>query len=365
MQIVRTFQSPLAKALGMLGLWAAIGLILSIEVYFNLRVTRPEVQFFEVAQSQYARALLWAFLAPAVLWLRTRVPLSRGYWIGGIAFHAGLSFLFMAGYYLARLGYVLAMEDEVAASGFWRLAVDNFFGRNLIDMVFYWGVLGCGYSFELYRKYKNEQVKAAQLQSRLIEAELRALRQQLHPHFLFNTMNTISVLVRERRNDEAVTLLARFSALLRQTLESARVPEVTLRQELEFIARYVEIQQLRFADRLTVRTRIAPEALEARIPNLLLQPIVENAILHGVAPKNAVGTVEISAEIRADRLRIEVRDDGPGFAPSGPGRGREGIGLSNTRERLAKRYGDRGELHLASAPGQGTAVILVLPLAPS
>lgn len=361
MPIARLLHSRTAKGIGMLGLWAAIGLILSIEVYFNVRVTRPDVQFWEVAQAQYARALLWAGLAPLVLWLRVRVPLSRGYWIGGIAFHAILSFLVMAAYYLVRLAYLMVQADE-PPDEFWSLARSNFFGRNLIDMVFYWGVLGCGYGFELYRKYKNEQVKAAELESRLIEAELNALRQQLHPHFLFNTLNTIAVLVRERRNDEAVGLIARFSALLRMSLEGARAHEVTLRQELDFLERYVEIQRARFADRLTVRTAVSPDALDARVPNLLLQPIVENAILHGIAPKNAPGTVEVSGEIREGRLHLQVRDDGAGFASAaGAGPAREGIGLANTRERLSKRYGARGELRLHSEAGGGTTVTIVLP----
>lgn len=361
MSIPRLLHSRTAKGLGMLGLWAGIGLILSIEVYFNVRSTRTDVSFLEVAEAQYARALLWAFLAPAVLWLRTKVPLSLGYWVGGIAFHAILSFLIMAGYYLLRLGYVLVSEGE-SLSGFWTVALDNFFGRNLIDMVFYWGVMGCGFSFEIYRKYKNEQVKAAQLESRLIETELKVLRQQMHPHFLFNTMNTIAVLVRERRNEEAVNLIARFSTLLRMSLEGARVHEVTLRQEMDFLARYVEIQQARFADRLTVRTTISPEALEARIPNLLLQPIVENAILHGIAPKNSPGVVEVTGEVCDGRLYLKVRDDGPGFTPAGPGRGgREGIGLANTRERLDKIYGAKSELRLQSEQGKGTTVTIILP----
>lgn len=360
MDIARLPHSRMAKGLGMLGLWAAIGLILSIEVYFNVRVTKPDVSFLEVAQAQYARALLWACMAPAVLWLRTKVPLSLGYWVGGIAFHAILSFVIMAGYYLFRVGYLLVAEGE-PLTDFWSTAIDNFFGRNLIDMVFYWGVMGCGFSFELYRKYKNEQVKAAQLESRLIETELKVLRQQMHPHFLFNTMNTIAVLVREQRNDEAVNLIARFSTLLRMSLEGARVHEVTLRQEMDFLARYIEIQQVRFADRLNVRTTISLDALEVRIPNLLLQPIVENAILHGVAPKNAPGTVEVTAEVRDGRLHLRVSDDGPGFAPGGPGRGREGIGLANTRERLSKIYGARSELRLQSEPGKGTTVTIILP----
>lgn len=344
----------------MLGLWAAIGFVLTIEVYFNVRVTKPDVAFWDVAGSQYARVLLWALIAPIALRLRVLVPLRAGRWIGGVSFHVLASVLIMACYYLARLALLMLREGE-AFDSFWAVAGANFFGRNLIDAVFYWAVLGSGYTFELYRKFKNEEVKAAQLESRLIETELKSLKQQLQPHFLFNTMNTIAVLVREGKNEEAVRLLARLSQLLRMSLDSTRVHEVTLRQEMDFLERYIEIQKVRFADRLTVRTAISPEALEARIPNLLLQPIVENAILHGVAAKREPGTVEVFGAVRDGRLHLEVRDDGAGFAPAANGRAREGIGLGNTRERLLKIYGASSQFVLKSEVGVGTSVQIVLP----
>lgn len=341
-------------------LWAVVGLVLSLEVYFNLRITRPDISFGEVAAAQYARVLLWAIMAPLVLTLRRRVPVSSGRWVGGVAFHLGLSFTLMAGYYLARIAWVVGRAGE-PWENFWTIAQASFFGRNLIDMVFYWGVLGFGYSFELYRRYKNEQIKAAQLESRLIETELKALKQQLHPHFLFNTMNTIAVLVREGRNAEAVSLLSKLSGLLRMSLDSARVQEVTLRQEMEFLDRYLEIQEMRFADRLTIERRLEPAALEARIPYLLLQPIVENAILHGIAGKNGPGRVEIEARVENGLLKLEVRDDGPGFEPAVTAPRREGIGLGNTRERLTKIYGNRSQLVLKSEKGRGTTVSILLP----
>lgn len=353
-------KSPVARWTSITALWAGVGFILSAEVYFNLRVTRPDVRFLDVAVAQYARVALWAALTPVVLWLRRRVPLRTGRWIGGVAFHLTLSFSFMAAYYLARIAYLVVAEGE-SWSEFWALARMSFFGRNLIDMAFYWAVLGYGYSFEIYRRYKNEQIKAAQLESRLIETELKALKQQLHPHFLFNTMNTIAVLVREGRNEEAVSLLAKLSSLLRVSLDSHREQEVTLRQEMDFLERYIEIQKMRFADRLTVETRIAPAAMEARIPNLLLQPIVENAILHGISPKQGPGRIEVAGEIRDGLLHLQVVDDGCGFRSPAGQTPREGIGIGNTRERLARIYGSRGSLVVRTEPGRGTTVSIVLP----
>jgi two-component system LytT family sensor kinase len=251
------------------------------------------------------------------------------------------------------------LSDE-PCDDFWGMALSGFYGRNLIDMGYYWTVLAVGYSLEIHQRYKNEELKAAQLESRLIENELKALREQLRPHFLFNTLNTVAVLVRENKNDEAVTLIARLSSLLRMSLDNTRVHEVTLRQEMDFLERYIDIQKARFSDRLNVGINIAPDAMEARIPNLLLQPLVENAILHGIAPKSGPGRVDVMGKIEGNELHLEVRDDGPGLG-AGAQRAKEGIGLSNTRERIAKIYGPRGQLSLKSEPGRGVSVLIVLP----
>ena len=346
--------------LGLVAIWSFVGFVLAIEAYFNLRVNNmmKSVDFIEVAEPQFVRAIMWAAMAPFVLQLREKVPLSRGNWFGGVTFHFGMSFLVMAVFFLGRIaGMTMAMGDSF--TGFWQTALNNFWGRNIIDMAYYWAMLAFGFSSEIYRKYRSEELRAAQLEARLIETELKALRQQMHPHFLFNTMNTIAVLVREKKNDEAVTLVARLSTLLRMSLDNTGVQEVTLRQEMDFLERYLEIQKARFSDRLQVSIAITPEAMQSRIPNLLLQPIVENAILHGIAPKAEPGHVEIAGRVEGGNLHLEVRDDGAGF--DGSVRAKEGIGLANTRERLTKIYGPRGQLSLRSEPGRGVSVQIVLP----
>lgn len=343
------------------GGWVFLGFVLSIEVYFNNRAgPKPSgVDFIEVAVPQFGRAFMWALLAPMILQMRAKLPLNRGHWFGGIGFHLGMSFVVMATFYLGRmLAYFVFYREPI--DGFWSSALGGFYGRNLIDMAYYWAVLAFGYSLEIYQRYKSEELKAAQLESRLIETELKALREQLRPHFLFNTLNTVAVLVRENRNDDAVTLIARLSSLLRMSLDNTRVHEVTVRQEMDFLQLYLEIQRMRFSDRLEVGIAVSPEALEARIPNLLLQPLVENAIIHGIAPKSGPGRVDILGRIEAGRLHLEVRDDGPGIG-DGTKRAKEGIGLSNTRERIAKIYGPRGHLSLRSEPGRGVSVQIVLP----
>ncbi len=342
--------------------WAFLGLVLSLETYFTNRASLgpgSNLDFFEYAMPQFGRAMMWGLMAPAILMLRTKVPLGGGHWIGGIGFHFVMSFVVMATYYLGRiLAYVVFYGEPL--QDFWTTALSNFWGRNIIDMAYYWAVLAFGHSVEIYQRYKNEELRSAQLEARLVETELKALREQLRPHFLFNTMNTIAVLVREGKNDEAVNLIARLSSLLRMSLDNTRVQEVTLRQEMDFLERYIDIQKVRFSDRLQVDIEIEPAAMEARIPNLILQPIVENAILHGIAPKSGPGRVTVSGRVSAGQLHLEVSDDGPGI-DDGMKRAKEGIGLSNTRERLAKIYGAHGHLSLRSEPGRGVSVQIILP----
>lgn len=354
-------QNPWVRYAVLVAGWIVLGFVLSLEVYFNHRAGMKVegVDFLDLALPQFGRTVMWALMAPLILKLREKMPLRRGRWWGGVSFHLGMSFLVMATYYLGRmLAYFLFWDEKV--TDFWATAWASFYGRNIIDMAFYWGVLAFGYALEIHQRYKHEELKAAQLEARLVETELKALREQLRPHFLFNTLNTIAVLVREQRNEEAVNLIARLSSLLRMSLDNTRVHEVTLRQEMEFLERYLDVQKARFSDRLSVGIQIEDAALEARIPNLLLQPLVENAIVHGIAAKTGPGRVDILGRVEGGRLHLEVRDDGPGLG-GGNRRVREGIGLTNTRERVAKIYGTQGQLTLRSETGRGVSVHVILP----
>jgi len=338
--------------------WAFLGLVLSLELYFNMRAEMLRIGFVDIALPQFCRAAMWASLAPFILMLRSRIPLSAGRWVGGISFHIIFSFIVMATYFLGRIESDLFFLGY-GRGGFWHSAYTGFYGHNLVDMAYYWAVIAFGYGVELQRRYKNEELRAAQLESRLIEAELKALREQLKPHFLFNTLNTIAVLVRDGKNELAVTLLARLGSLLRMSLEGNRDNETTLRAEMEFLERYIDIQKARFPDRLTVDVSVEEAALGVPVPWLILQPIVENAILHGIAPKSGPGRVEILGRVERGALHLEVRDDGRGLA-NGCGV-TEGTGLTNTRERLAKIYGDASQMTLRGRPTGGIAVEIVLP----
>jgi signal transduction histidine kinase len=203
-----------------------------------------------------------------------------------------------------------------------------------------------------------------ELGRRLMEARLVSLKLQLHPHFLFNTLNTITALI-STDPQGAERMVTGLSELLRLSLRNAGEQEVPLARELELLAHYVDIQQIRFADRLSVRVDVEPEARQALVPNLILQPLVENAIRHGIAPRATRGRIEVRAARRDGVLALEVRDDGVGLRPAAGLRRGEGIGLSNTEARLRHLYGDRHRFELRSGEGGGFTVAIEIPFRPS
>jgi two-component sensor histidine kinase len=211
-----------------------------------------------------------------------------------------------------------------------------------------------GYHF--YRTYKDREQIASRLQAELAQAELQVLKMQLQPHFLFNTLHAISSLM-HKDLDAADEMMSRLGSLLRYTLESSGSQEVALCQELEMLDHYLEIEQIRLADRLSVFKNVPPELLDAQVPNLILQPIVENAIRYGIAPRQSGGHVEIAATQVNDNIRITICDDGPGL----PERATEGVGFSNTRARLKQLYGENQSFAYANRPEGGVRVTLEFP----
>jgi sensor histidine kinase YesM len=239
-------------------------------------------------------------------------------------------------------------------------SITAFIWLAVIDCL-YWYAMAVAFNIALkyYRESRERALRASQLETRLVEAQLKTLQQQLHPHFLFNTLHAISALM-HKDVDAADRMLMRLSDLLRLTLERLGQQESTLDAELDFLRKYLEIERTRFADRLVVRYDVEPEAYDVLVPTLLLQPLVENAIKHGVARKAGAGHIDISARRDHDKLVMEVRDDGVGLSEDALTALQKGIGVSTTRARLKHQFGAdyRFEFHRLS---QGLAVVVAVP----
>ncbi len=232
-----------------------------------------------------------------------------------------------------------------------------------LNILTYWAIVGATAGFDFYRRYREGELRASQLTAQLAKARLQALQMQLHPHFLFNTLNSISTLV-HRDPEAADRMIARLSELLRMTLEDGGVQEVPLQKELEFLDRYLEIERTRFADRLTICMEIAPETLAARTPYFILQPLVENAIRHGVATRSRPGRVVVRSRRQDGMLVLEVQDDGPGLAmeaSGGVGKPKNGVGVSSTRARLEQLYGSSQQFELKNGADGGAIAVISFP----
>ncbi|HEX7631441.1 MAG TPA: histidine kinase, partial [Lacunisphaera sp.] len=246
----------------------------------------------------------------------------------------------------------------------------NAFAVLPLDLLTFSGFFAVSFAVDAYYKRQRDfqqamqlQVRAAELQSDLARAELAALRGQLHPHFLFNSFNALATLVRQQKNDAAVEIIAQLSALLRLAIDRGGLKEIPLEQEIDFIRRYLDIEQVRFGDKLRVSFALEPAAMVASVANIVLQPLVENAIKHGISLRTTPGAVRVSARREGNRLRIEIANDGPEDQREvRPAASRKpGIGLANARAQLDKIYGGDYRLELATQPSGITLVTLDLP----
>jgi two-component system, LytTR family, sensor kinase len=232
----------------------------------------------------------------------------------------------------------------------------------LVALVVYALILTIGYALNYYKQYRENELKASQLAAQLAQSQLQALRMQIHPHFLFNSLNSISALQLEDVAG-AQRMTARLGDFLRLTLENVGTQELSLKQEIEFVNCYLDIERVRFGKRLTTSIEIEPESLDAKVPNLILQPLIENAIQHGISKRIGPGRISITAKRNSERLELEIRDNGSGLAANGSldAKSGKGMGLANTRARLDQLYGSNYRFDLANASEGGLIVTLNIP----
>src|SRR5215217_5165842 len=344
------------------GVWTIVTLFYTSQAYVMSSVSTQPRRFGYGREllGQASAGYLWALVTPLVLWLSRRYCLQRHNWLRRGTLHLVISIILSS--VLLALHYLALMIIFEMTGGVTSFRVFRFVYLNLEKwLLVYWTILLMSHAFSYYNSYRKGELKASQLHTQLVQSQLEALKMQVHPHFLFNTLHSISALL-SRDTEGARKMITRLGDFLRLTLENSGSMEVTLQQEIEFLNGYLEIERIRFQDRLTTDIYVDPEVLDVRVPNLILQPIVENAMRHAIGNSTS-GRVEVTAVPRNGVVRIEVKDNGPGIDTEKilESRRGKGVGLANTQARLAGLYGTAARFEMLNNPTGGLVVALEIP----
>lgn len=348
------------STLRLFALATVLGLVATSQTYVGIHNENPEFTWSRAAALQLPFWYGWALLAPVVGWTTRVLTPDRKSWGSRVVIHFGVAIGLSAFHSVMTMSFqhLNIHRDVPATLGMFANFALFQLSTNLLA---YGAVVGIVYATDFYRRYRERELLASQLTAQLAQAQLQALRMQLNPHFLFNAMNTIAMQVRKSANDDAVRMLAGLSDLLRYMLEDSRPTEVPLADELVFIERYLAIEQVRFQDRLRIEIDAGPGTSQALVPTLILQPLVENAIRHGISRRAQAGQVSIRARRTDDNLILQVQDDGPGLHSDTTPTPGTGVGLRNTRARLEQLYGEDQALELVQVPAGGTLATLRIP----
>ena len=348
-----------------IAVWTGIALFFCGQDAISMLTRGQQLQPW-VFRAEFAYWWAWIPLTPMALWLARRFRISRANWHRTVAIHCGAALLIAATHETILLGLAYALhggpfsimspDDMFTARAFRRFPV-----MVLTGFYKYWALIGVYYAFDYARKYRERDVAAAELASKLAQAELQALRMQLQPHFLFNTLHAVSML-NFTDVDAANRMLVRLSDLLRMSLDNSGRQTVPLRVELDFLAKYLEIEQTRFHDRLEVSYDVDPQLLDLEVPYLILQPLVENAIRHGTARLAHNGRIHVAATRSGKELVLSVCDNGPGLPRDWSVEHSAGIGIGNTRARLRQAYGSSERLTLQPRADGGVCAEVRIPL---
>ena len=345
------------------GIWTIVGFSFGLRSYLYARDVGTQADFFRMVPSYMVDFYWWGLLSPLIFRLCRRYPIEPSAFAERLALHIFAGFVFVAFATAVTLPTVYLfglMPEQFETFGAYFSGV--FTNAYMVHqgLIAYWGTVVVAHALEYHKQAKAGHARASELYAQLAQAQLTALKMQIHPHFLFNTLNSISALL-HRDVETADRMIARLSDFLRITLKSSGTSVVTLEQELEFLSTYLEIENIRFQDKLQVKMDIDDKALHAKVPNLILQPIVENAVRHGVAKQTGIGRLSIRAKRFGDELRIDVEDNGPGPNGNSNKRTGTGVGLANTRARLEQFYSEyRLEIKAKENKG-GTIVSLNVP----
>jgi two-component system LytT family sensor kinase len=344
--------------------WVLLGLIYSGPYYLETRGAGMNHSASRIFSWGILTWCAWAPLTPIMVWLARRYPLEQSSWKRNIVVHVPAFVAFSLAHSAAATAinlYIKPFDNMESPLTFWPRFLSRAKGGLASDLLVYGGVLGICYAIDYYRKYRQREFQATQLEAQLAQAQLNSLRMQLHPHFLFNTLNGIVGLVRDGKNQAAVNMLVGLSDLLRHALEHSDRQEVALKEELEFIRLYLDIQKMRFSDRLQIEMDIDPSTINALVPNLILQPLTENSLRHGIARSTAAGVVQIRSRVDDGVLTINVTDNGAGLPDNWLLKSGCGIGLANTAARLAQLYNGNHRLDVRNREGGGVEVTIQMP----
>ncbi len=355
--------------------WTLVALAATVSIYQLYRSMGGAMPFVDVLGLEFSQILSYAPLTPFVFALATRYPFQRRNWLGYSLVYLAGGLLFTVAHITMRGLSPYAVWDAKThawASAVWNSQAHTFkiqwpefrnlFWYNVVDDITgtYIPIVLIAHAVSYYQKLRDRERQTSQLETQLTKAHLRALKSQLQPHFLFNTMHSISALM---LTDvcAADRMMTRLSDLLRMSLENDGVQVTRLSRELEFVTGYLEIEKVRFGDRLGVTLDIAPETLDAQVPHLLLQPLVENAVRHGIARLSANGNLRILASHDGRSLHLVIRDNGPGLRGSEGAGAKAGLGLRATRERLQTLYGSDQSLEVRNLPEGGAEASVRIP----
>jgi hypothetical protein len=342
-------------------LWLGIALVNATQIVAGMRAVGMQHAWSRLFFTVLASWIVWPLATPLVLRLGHSFPFAQWRSIRTLTAHLAACFTIGAIYSLWAAGLQMLLQPwgYVQVTQFGNTAFSVFYSEFHLFLILYAAILAIDYTLESKRRLAERETEAARLSEQLSRTQLAALRRQLEPHFFFNTLNAIAGLVRENRNDDAVSMIAGLSDLLRRVLDDSGKQEVSLGEEMEFVETYLEIQKTRFAERLQINVNVPKEFLSARVPSLILQPMVENAIEHGIEKRAAGGLLRIAAVRDNGFLTLSVYNEGPRIPHDWEQR-RIGVGIANVRSRLRTLYGDSSQLSIENRD-QGVEVQLSVP----
>jgi two-component system, LytTR family, sensor kinase len=349
----------LLKGTGWVALWSLIGLAIASEIYLSSNFLGRSITWSEAISDSLEDWYVYGLLSLPVVWLARKFPPERGTRSGTALIHLAAALAFSISYIVVRT-LVGEVDSRIAgeSASFSEIFHPLFVRTIPFNLLVYGVILSMSHALDYYRKYHDRTVQTLELEKHLTEARLQALLHQLKPHFLFNTLNGIASLM-HTDVDAADKMLVRLSELLRITMSHTGAPQTSLREEVAFIERYLDIEKIRFRNRLEVSITVSPAAIDAQVPSLILQPMVENAMHHGIEPNSKTGRIELRAVRSGETLVLSISDNGSGM-PEG-GFKREGIGVTNTRARLVELYGAEQRFEMANRPDGGLCVTITIP----